>query len=72
MSPLWCAAMDTDYDALQHNKTWHLVPSKPGLNIIDCKRIFELKRKADGTIDRHNARTVSKCDKRLPLETRSG
>lgn len=29
--------------ALEKNKTWHLV---------DCKWVFRIKRKADGTIDR--------------------
>lgn len=56
----WCQAMNTEYKALIRNKTWHLVPSQPGQNLIDSKWVFKLKRKADGTIDRYKARLVAK------------
>jgi len=52
----WKAAMDTEYHALMENKTWHLVPPEKGRNIIDCKWVYKIKRKADGTIDRYKAR----------------
>ena len=31
-----------------------------GRNVIDCKWIYKIKRKADGTIDRYKARLVAK------------
>jgi histone deacetylase 1/2 len=37
-----------------------LVPPRPGINIIDCKWVFKIKRKADGNIDRYMARLVAK------------
>jgi hypothetical protein len=37
------------------NNTWDLVPRKPGTNVIDCKWVYKLKRKADGSIDRYKA-----------------
>jgi len=52
--------MDAEFLALQRNKTWHLVPPKEGRNIIDCKWVYRIKRKADGSIDRHKARLVAK------------
>ena len=52
--------MDQEYDALLKNKTWHLVPSQAGRNIIDCKWVYKIKRKPDGTIDRYKARLVAK------------
>lgn len=58
--PLWRQAMDEEYHALLRNHTWHLVPSRPGLNIIDCKWVFKLKRKPDGSVDRYKARLVAK------------
>lgn len=58
--PLWRRAMQEEFDALIMNKTWHLVPPQSGLNIIDCKWVFKLKHKADGTIDRYKARLVAK------------
>ncbi len=42
------------------NNTWHLVPPTKGLNIIDCKWVYKIKRKADGSLDRYKARLVAK------------
>lgn len=52
--------MADEFQALLKNKTWHLIPPRLGLNIIDCKWVFKLKQKADGSIDRHKARLVAK------------
>jgi hypothetical protein len=49
----WVAAMDNEHQSLLKNKTWHLVPHPKGKNIIDCKWVYKIKRKADGTIDRY-------------------
>jgi hypothetical protein len=56
----WKAAMDEEYDALIKNKTCHLVPSDHGQNIIDCKWVYKIKHKADGSIDHYKARLVAK------------
>jgi histone deacetylase 1/2 len=56
----WKEAMNDEYKALVDNKTWHLVPYKKGKNLIDCKWVYRIKRKADGTIDRYKARLVAK------------
>ena len=58
--PRWKDAMDEEYSALMRNKTWHLVPEKRGKNIIDCKWVYRIKKKADGTIDMYKARLVAK------------
>ena len=42
------------------NKTWHLVPPRRGTNIIDCKWVYKIKRKAYGSLDRYKARLVAK------------
>jgi hypothetical protein len=36
-SPHWRTAMETEFTALQQNKTWRLVPPRSRVNIIDCK-----------------------------------
>jgi hypothetical protein len=51
----WKNAMNKEVDALQKNNTWHLVPRKPGTNIIDCKWVYRVKRKAEDSIDRYKA-----------------
>jgi histone deacetylase 1/2 len=52
--------MNEEFDALKQNKTWRLVPFREGKNIIDCRWIYKIKRKADGSIDRYKARLVAK------------
>jgi histone deacetylase 1/2 len=54
------AAMDSEYQALMKNKTWHLVPRPKGKNIVGCKWVYKIKRRADGTVDRYKARLVAK------------
>jgi hypothetical protein len=56
----WENAMDLEYSALMKNKTWHLVPPRKGTNIIDCKWVYKIKRKADGSLDRYKACLVAK------------
>jgi histone deacetylase 1/2 len=56
----WCNAMNEEYKALMENKTWHLVPPSSNKNLIDCKWVYRIKRKADGTIDRYKACLVAK------------
>ncbi|KAK1692705.1 hypothetical protein QYE76_009402 [Lolium multiflorum] len=53
--PNWRQAMQDEYDALIDNKTWHLVPPSKSRNLIDCKWVYRIKKKADGTIDREDA-----------------
>lgn len=46
----WKNAMQDEYDALQRNGTWSLVPASRGRNLIDCKWVFKIKRRADGRL----------------------
>jgi hypothetical protein len=48
--PKWKKAMQEEFDALHRNKTWRLVPPSKGNNIIDCKWVFKIKRRSDGSI----------------------
>jgi histone deacetylase 1/2 len=58
--PRWKKAMQEEFDALLRNKTWRLVPPSKGKNIIDCKWVFKIKRKSDGSVERYKARLVAK------------
>jgi histone deacetylase 1/2 len=51
----WKHAMDHEYSALMRNQTWHLVPPSKGKNIIDCKWIYKVKKKSDGSTNRYKA-----------------
>jgi hypothetical protein len=50
--PDWSNAMNEEYGALMKNKTWRLIPPHIATNVIDCRWIYKVKRKADGSIDR--------------------
>jgi hypothetical protein len=39
----WKKAMNMEFEALQANGMWHLVPPKKGVNIIDCKWVYKVK-----------------------------
>ena len=56
----WKQAMNSEYEALMRNKTWHLVPPQRGTNVIGCKWVYKIKRKSDGSLDRYKARLVAK------------
>ena len=58
--------MNVEFDALLQNHTWCLVPSSTRTNVIGCKWVFWLKRKADGSIDRYKAHLVAKGFHQLP------
>jgi histone deacetylase 1/2 len=51
--------MQEEIDALHKNDTWHFVPYKKGMNIIDSKWVWKIKRKDDGSIDRYKGRLVA-------------
>jgi len=50
--------MQSEFDALQSNDTWTLVPRPPGVNIVTGKWVFRHKFLSDGTFDRYKARWV--------------
>ena len=58
--PAWRSAMEDEFDALQRNRTWTLVPQPPGTNIVGSKWIFKTKYRPDGSVDKHKARLVAR------------
>ena len=46
--------------ALEKDKIWEIVERPKGKNIDDCKWIFTLKYKVDGSLERHKTRLVAK------------
>jgi hypothetical protein len=56
----WKSAMESEFSALLHNKTWHLVPPVPSRNLIDYKWVYKVKHMADVSIDRYKAILVAK------------
>jgi histone deacetylase 1/2 len=58
--PHWRTAMEQEFEALLRNNTWRLVPPSSGVNVIDSKWIFKVKRHANGKVERYKARLVAK------------
>lgn len=56
----WRKAMDEEIVAMERTHTWSLVPLPPGHRAVDCKWVYRIKYKADGTVDRNKARLVAK------------
>jgi hypothetical protein len=52
--------MAQEQDALAQNQTWVLVPYTDSKNIMGCKWVYKMKKKADGSIERYKARLVAK------------
>jgi hypothetical protein len=52
--------MDVEFLELERNKTWHFVPPQKGRNLIECKWVYKVKRKQDGSLDRYKARLATK------------
>ena len=55
----WKAAMDKEYQSLLENETWDLVRRPEGVNVVNNRWVFKIKRKPDGSIDRFKARLVA-------------
>lgn len=56
----WKKAMEEEHMALRKNKTWHQVPPQQAKHLIDCRWVFRMKRKSNGTIDCYKARLFAK------------
>ena len=57
---VWKDAMREEMSVLDKNKTWEIIERPKGKNIVDCKWIFTLKYKADGSLKGHKAKLIAK------------
>jgi len=54
------SAISNEFNALIQQQTWDLVPQPSNKNLIGCKWVYRVKRKANGDIERYKARLVAK------------
>ena len=52
--------MDEEMEALASRGTWELVSTTDAV-IIDCRWVFTLKYRSDGSVDRYKVRLMVKC-----------
>ena len=65
----WKRALDNEYSAHIKNNTWTLTNLPEGRKAIDCRWVFKVKYKADGSVERHKARLVAKgCSQKPGLD----
>uniref|UniRef100_A0A2N9HG82 Reverse transcriptase Ty1/copia-type domain-containing protein n=1 Tax=Fagus sylvatica TaxID=28930 RepID=A0A2N9HG82_FAGSY len=58
--PKWQQAMASEFEALQRQQTWSLIPSSSTQNVIGCRWVYKIKRNTDGSVSRYKARLVAK------------
>lgn len=58
-NPKWRAAIYEELRALYKNRTWELADLPYGKKPVDCKWLFTVKHKADGSVERFKARLVA-------------
>ena len=56
----WENALMKEISALRKNDTWELVPKSHDADLITCKWVQKVKKKADGRVDRYQARLVAR------------
>ena len=52
--------MQSEFDALQNNKTWTLIPREQAGKIVGNKWVFRVKYNPDGSISKYKAILVAK------------
>ena len=48
-----------ELDALHKHNNWDMVDLPPGQSVVGCRWIYKIKTKADGSVERYNARLTS-------------
>ncbi|KAJ6340305.1 hypothetical protein OIU77_008126 [Salix suchowensis] len=56
----WHSAMKDEISALHANNTWSLVPFDPSMNVVGCRWVYKIKRRANREVDRYKARLVAR------------
>ena len=56
----WKEAIQSEMDSILSNGMWELTKRPYGCKPVGCKWVFKKKLRSDGTIEKYNARFVSK------------
>jgi hypothetical protein len=56
----WIDAMNDELNSINKNDVWELTGLPPQRKAIGCKWVLKNKFKADGSLDKYNARLVAK------------
>lgn len=59
LDPIWCHAMQEEYDALIANETYELCPQPADHHVLDHKWIYKAKQTSTSKLDMLKARLVA-------------
>lgn len=65
-NPQWKSAMESEYKAPMQNNTWTLVPYSSDIHVVPNKWVFRTKYKANGSLDKFEARLVAEGFQEMP------
>ena len=57
--PRWKSSMQDEFNSLQENETWELVPLPPKRKLVQCNWVFQTKIAADGSDVKYKTILVS-------------
>ncbi|XP_019420701.1 PREDICTED: uncharacterized protein LOC109330886 [Lupinus angustifolius] len=60
--PKWQEAIHKELQALESNKTWIITSLLHNKKAIGCKRVFKIKYRSDGNVERYKARLADSDD----------
>ena len=60
LEPIWKTTMQEDFNSLQENETWELVPLPSKRKLVQCKWVYMTKVDVDGSDIKYKARLVAK------------
>ena len=52
--------MAFEFDALQRQQTWSLIPFSSTQNVIGCRWVYKIKRNPDGSVSQYKACLMAK------------
>ena len=58
--PNWRLVVFEEMNALKKNDTWEIVELPKGKKVVECKWVFTIKSKANGSVERYKVRLVAK------------
>ena len=57
---IWVVAMVEEYDSIVRNNVWDVVSRPENKSVVSSHWLYRVKQAIDGSVEKHNARFVSR------------